>query len=136
MKTSKKLRVAIIEDDIAMSDLLKCILNGFDCDVQTFPDPTFFPVLCTPECNCPVDNLCADALLTDMMMPNMDGIEFLKLQRKRKCKTLNANKALMSAITTPYQQTSVKELGCLFFRKPFKLSEIKQWIDDCAERIH
>jgi hypothetical protein len=38
-------------------------------------------------------------------------------------------------MTTPRQQAAVKELGCHFFRKPFKLSKIKQWIDECAERI-
>ena len=76
-----------------------------------------------------------DMVITDLNMPNMNGIELLKLQRKRGCKALDANKALMSAVTTPRQQAEVKELGCHFFRKPFKLSEIKQWIDECAERI-
>jgi len=66
----------------------------------------------------------------------MNGIELLRLQRKCGCKALNANKALMSAITTDKQQAAVEELGCHFFQKPFKLAEVEQWISDCAKRIY
>jgi len=135
MNSPKKLRIIVLEDDIAMSDLFRKVLQGYGCEVQAFPDPTACVVFNNSECNCPMDKPCADVLITDMMMPNMSGIELLRLQRKRGCKALDANKALMSAITTPYQQEAVKELGCHFFRKPFKLAEIKQWINECAERI-
>ena len=136
MGASSKLRVIVVEDDIAVSDLFRKVLQGYGCEVQAFPDPTACAVFGNSECDCPMDKPCADVLITDMMMPNMDGIELLRLQRKRGCKALDANKALMSAITTPQQQAAVKELGCHFFRKPFKLIEIKQWISECAERIH
>ena len=42
----------------------------------------------------------------------------------------------MSAIKTPNQQAAVKELGCHFFHKPFKLAEVEQLISDCAKRSH
>ncbi len=133
---SKKLRVIVLEDDIAMSDLFRKVLQGFGCEVQAFPDPTACAVFGNPECDCLMDEPCADVLITDMMMPNMGGIELFRLQRKRGCKALDANKALMSAVTTTQQQAAVKELGCHFFRKPFKFIEIKQWLNECAERIH
>jgi CheY-like chemotaxis protein len=135
MGSSNKLRVIVFEDDIAMSHLFKKVLQGYGCEVQAFSDPTACTVFCNPECDCPMDKACIDVLITDFNMPNMNGIELLRLQRKRGCKALGANKALMSAMTTPRQQAAVKELGCHFFRKPFKLSKIKQWIDECAERI-
>ena len=135
MSSPKKLRVIVLEDDIAMSDLFRKVLQDYGCEVQAFSDPTAFTVFCNPECDCPMDKACIDVLITDFNMPNMNGIELLRLQRKRGCKALDANKALMSAMTTPRQQSAIKELGCHFFRKPFKLSEIKQWIDECAERI-
>ena len=136
MSTATKLRVIVVEDDLATSNLLKEALQGWGCDVLTFPDPTACAVFDNPECDCPMNSPCTDVLITDMMMPNMDGIELLRLQQKRGCKALDSNKALVSAVMTSQQQAEVKELGCHFFKKPFKLHEIKQWINECAERIH
>ncbi len=118
-----------------MSDLFKKILQGCGCEVQTFPDPTACPVFRTPECDCPMDSPCADVLISDIMMPNMSGIELFKLQRKRGCKALDANKALISASKSPETLDEVNKLGCHFFRKPFKISELKAWIQECSERV-
>jgi CheY-like chemotaxis protein len=78
---------------------------------------------------------CADVIISDIMMPKMDGIEFFKNQRQRGCKAPDANKALMSASVSPLQQTAVAELGCHFIRKPFHIAEIRQWLEECGERI-
>ncbi|MDH3998817.1 MAG: response regulator [Desulfuromonadales bacterium] len=134
MTTTEKLRVIVIEDDLAMSDLFKKILQGFGCDVRVFSDPTACPVFRTPECDCPMDSACADVLISDVMMPNMNGIELFELQRKRGCKALDANKALISATRAPEILSAIDNLGCRFFRKPFKISDIKCWINECSER--
>ena len=136
MNTTEKLKVIVIEDDLAVSDLFKKMLQGFGCDVRTFPDPTACLVFGNFERDCPMDSPCTDVLITDVMMSNMNGIKLLRLQRKRGCKALDANKAVMSATTTPQLRAAVEELGCHFFKKPFKLSEVKQWLNECAERIH
>jgi CheY-like chemotaxis protein len=117
MGTSKKLRVIVFEDNQALSDLFKKILQGFGHHVHTFSDPTVFHVCRDPECEHHEDFPCADALIVDIMMPNMTGIEFLKLQRERGCKILPENKALMSAVTSSQQQAAVEEFGCHFFKK-------------------
>lgn len=136
MNTSKKLRVIVFEDNQAVSDLFKKMLQGFGHHVLTFSDPTVFHVCRDPECEYHEDSSCADALIVDIMMPNMNGIEFLRLQRERGCNILHENKALMSAATSPQQQAAVEEYGCHFFKKPFKISEVKKWLEECAERIH
>jgi CheY-like chemotaxis protein len=136
MSTSKKLRVIVFEDNQAVSDLFKKMLQGFGHHILTFSDPTVFHVCRDPECEYHEDSSCADALIVDIMMPNMNGIEFMKLQRERGCNILHENKALMSAVTSPQQQAAVEEFGCHFFKKPFKISEVKKWLEECAERIH
>ena len=136
MDTSRKLKVIVVEDDLALSDLFKRILQGFGCEVRTFPNPAACPAFGSIEYACLMDSPCTDVFITDIMMPNMSGIELLRLQRKRGCRVLDANKALMSALTTPQQQAAVEEFGCHFFKKPFSLSEVKQWINECNERIH
>jgi CheY-like chemotaxis protein len=136
MSTAKKLRVIIIEDDLIVSEIIKKVLHGFGCDVRTFQDPTACTVFGNLECDCPVDSPCTDVLITDMKMPNMNGLDLLKLQQKRDCKVLNANKALMSVTMSPPLKAVIKKLGCHFFTKPFKVPELKQWIDECAERAN
>ena len=132
MSTSKKLRVIVFEDNQAVSDLFKKMLQGFGHHILTFSDPTVFHVCRDPECEYHEDSSCADALIVDIMMPNMSGIEFMKLQRERGCNILHENKALMSAVTSPQQQAAVEEFGCHFFKKPFKISEVKKWLEECA----
>jgi hypothetical protein len=41
----------------------------------------------------------------------------------------------MSADTSNEQMDAVKELGCQFFAKPFKLTDLKNWLEECAARI-
>lgn len=134
MGSSKKLKVLVFEDDPSMSNLFGMMLQGCGYDVSIFPDPTACQVYRNQKCDCPMDSPCADAIITDISMPNMTGIELLRLQRKRGCKALDANKALMSAADTPLHREAIEELGCHFFRKPFKMSEIKQWLEECSER--
>lgn len=135
MHPDKKMRVMVFEDDLATADLFRKMLQGFGYEVRTFPDPTACPVYRNPECSCTMAEPCTDALITDMMMPNMSGLELLRLQRRRGCRAPDANKALMSAAISAQQQAAVAELGCHFFRKPFKIAEVRQWLEECAQRI-
>ena len=83
----------------------------------------------------PEKQQCAYAVLTDNRMPNMSGIDFLKLQQSRGCKALESNKAVMSASLNPNEIADVEGLGVHYFKKPFKIKELKKWIDECSERL-
>ena len=65
----------------------------------------------------------------------MSGIDFFKRQREGGCKAPDGNKALISATANKEHFDAIEELGCNFFKKPFKLVEIIKWIEACAERI-
>lgn len=129
-----KLRVLLLEDDPSLSALLKTVLSKRGHQVMAFTDPTACPVFVNPECKCPQEFPCADVVISDITMPNMTGVEFFKLQRERGCKALDANKALMSAANQE-NLAAVDELGCHFFKKPFRLAEIISWVDECATRV-
>jgi CheY-like chemotaxis protein len=137
MQSSKVLKALVIDDDLVLASVIKKILQRYRCDVQSFPDPTkACEVSVNPGFHCPMESPCADVIITDMRMPNMNGLDMLKLQRRCGCKVLDANKALMSAVITAQQQAELIELGFYFFPKPFKLNDVEQWLHECAKRIH
>ncbi len=137
MANTKKLRIIIIDDDPSINLLLKTALSKQGHHVLTFPDPTACPcpVLKQPFCYCPQEFPCADIVVSDIVMPNMSGIDFFKTQRAGGCKAPNENKALVSATTTQEHFDAADELGCQFFTKPFKLVDIVKWVEECAKRI-
>jgi CheY-like chemotaxis protein len=133
---AKKLRIFIFEDDPALGTLLKQVLVHKGHDVHVFTDPTTCPVYHNHETECPKNSPCADVIISDHMMPNMTGIDFLKLQRMRGCKALDKNKALItgSAIHADLK-ISIAELECHYIQKPFRVADILMWVDECAERV-
>ena len=129
-------RIIIFEDDPSLTKLLFLTLTKEGHSVQTFNDPTACPVYKDHEKECPKDKACADVIITDLMIPNMTGIDFLLLQRERGRKAQDHNKALISvAALTEETRRSSNELGCKFFKKPFKISELIDWVDECAKRV-
>ena len=137
MASTKKLRIIIIDDDPAINLLLKTTLTLRGHHVLTFLDPTACPCLVLKKeiCFCPQEFPCADIVISDIVMSDISGIDFFKRQREVGCKTPDVNKALISG--TAYEEHSdvVEELGCNFFKKPFKVVEIVKWIEECAKRV-
>lgn len=131
----RKLRILVFDDDPAISVLFKRLLTSMGHDVRVYADPTACPIYNTPRCDCPREHPCADVILSDFMMPNMNGIEFFENQRKRGCKAPDANKAIISAAASPEQKEAFRRLGCHFIKKPFKIAEIRGWLEECTERI-
>ena len=133
---TKKLRIIIFEDDPALAALLYQVLRHKGHDVHIFSEPTACPVYRDHETQCPKDSPCADVIISDHMMPNMTGIDFLKFQRMRGCKALDENKALLTgAVISPELKNALKELGCHYIKKPFRVDAILKWVDECAERL-
>lgn len=137
MTAARKLRINVIDDDPAVNLLLKTALSKLGHHVLTFTDPTECPCPAIKQatCSCPQEFPCADALISDIVMPNMSGIDFLKAQQARGCKIFKENKALFSATTDEEHFEAIEKLGCKFFKKPFKLVEIVKWLEECAEQL-
>lgn len=135
MEDSKPLRIYVFDDDPAITRLLQLVLSNKGHRVETFQDPTYCQIYRNDRCQCPQEYPCADVVISDIMMPQMNGIDLLRMQRDKGCKAPAANKALMSAKTDMKQQRAVEELGCHFIKKPFKLTAICNWVEECAERL-
>ncbi|MBW2690329.1 MAG: response regulator [Deltaproteobacteria bacterium] len=130
------MRIIIIEDDQTLATLIKNLLFIKGHEVQVFSDPTVWPIYKDHEPQCPKNSSCADVIISDHLMPNMTGIDFFKLQRLRGCNVLDANKALVTGSDIDDGlKNDIEELGCHYICKPFRVSEIIKWIDECAERL-
>lgn len=134
----KKHRVLVFDQDHSLRELLRTYLGGQGYEVLAFSDPTICPLyhkLMDEKCRCPRNRPCADSVLIDIKMKEINAFDFLKLQRLRGCKALDANKAVMSASMTQKLEAAIAEFGCHHIKKPFRLEEIKGWLEACAKRL-
>ncbi len=134
--SSKKLRIFIYEDDPALSEMLTKVLESKGHDVLSYQDPTFCPNYSNLESKCAHSKPCTDVIISDYNMPKVTGVEFLKTQKALGCKVPFENKAIITvAVLSQEAKNLIDSLGCILFKKPFKLAEILEWIEACAERI-
>jgi CheY-like chemotaxis protein len=133
---ARKLKIIVCEDDPDLGALLSQVLRQKGHEVHTFTDPTFCPAYRDLKSECPHTRPCADVIITDHNMPNITGIEYLSLQQTHGCKLQVENKAIITgAVLDQAAKNTIDSLGCKLFKKPFKLAEILQWIDECSARI-
>lgn len=133
-----KLKVQVYVPDLGLRELLKVYLAGQGHEVFAFRDVSVCPLyrnLNDESCRCAREQPCTDALIVDIHQSHVNVIEFLKLQRQRGCKTIDANKAVLSAGMTKPLEKAIREFGCHHIKKPFHLDDIKSWLDGCKTRL-
>ena len=130
------MRVLILDDDQDIRSLLETALAGKGHEVTSLSDPTEFPLFTTQKCPCEPQNSCTDVLLADIVMPNMEGIEFVKGLKEKGCWPLKlGNVAIISGYLTLHYMSELHSMGIHYFRKPFELQEITSWVDECQQRL-
>ncbi|TLM65953.1 MAG: response regulator [Deltaproteobacteria bacterium] len=120
------MRIWVIDDDQAICNLLRIMLSARGHEVATFSDPTATPVLCDDGTPC-----AADVMLIDYFMPNMNGLEFLKVLDARGCR---GARAIITAHYSPELGRELAGMGVACFRKPFRWGDVVGWLDDCAQK--
>src|SRR6478609_4824173 len=112
-------RILVIDDDKVVGEIVSALAKamGLQCDVTRSP-LTFFDRI-TPE---------TSVIILDLVMPEMDGIEILRLLGEKQCK---ARIVLMSGINIRVIETAKKLAQTLgltvvgHLQKPFPLSQLK-----------
>ena len=128
----RKTRALIFDDNRDLSHLLEVFLKNKGYDVFTYEDPSLCPLQHSHECRCGKNQACTDIVITDIDMPNISGIDFIEDQIRKGCKVQNI--AIMSGKWSEVNMKRAKDLGCAVFEKPFALSAIRKWIDECEEQ--
>lgn len=131
-----KLNILVFDDDEDIRNLLKTALEGKGHEVTALSDPTEFKFFDKTNCPCPQGEPCADVLIADIVMPNMEGIEFCKQLKEAGCWPLNkGNVAIISGYLTIHYMNELNDMGIHYLRKPFELNEIYAWIEECEARM-
>lgn len=129
----EKLRAIVIDDDYVLRTLIDDVLKNRGYEVYSSSEPFFCPVYLDRKCPCPVETHCSDIIITDVNMPNMTGFEFIENLKRNMCKSQNI--AMMSGRWTDEDIAHAKWLGCHILEKPFKLGELKKWLDACEQEL-
>jgi DNA-binding NtrC family response regulator len=124
-------RRAIIYDDHEL--ILKIlgdyfVMRGYE--VAAFERPVVCPGYDKNMVSCEKSLACADIVLSDFRMPEMNGLDLFKAQAQRGCKIPIQNKAIMSGYTDDKLRQTVQEAGYMFFAKPFSFGLVAEWLSE------
>ena len=128
-----RLRVLLFDDDPLVRSLLETVLQGRGCEVFSFADPALCPLHPAPECQCPGGQMCADVIISDLRMLDVQGLDFVESQMNKGCRIPHV--ALMSGAWSDPDRARARKLGCRAFGKPFKPNEIHQWLDEIEQSV-
>ena len=122
----KQRRALIFDDNPEILKLLGIILKRLGYHVTECSSP-----IDAPHCDepCPfetAEQACVDLIITDVQMPNMTGIEYVRKIRQVNCQVRHV--AMISGEWNEENQRAAKKMGCKIFTKPVNLAEVKAWV--------
>jgi len=116
---TKSVKVMVVDDHPEVLKTLKKILERRGYEVQDFSDP----ILALEE----FQKNKPDIILSDLMMPQMDGIEFLTQVKKLSPLLPFIIMTAFATVDTAAQSTKYGAFD--YLRKPFELSKIYDTLD-------
>ena len=134
MKKSASYRILVFDDHQEILNLLKVVFDSRGYEVLTYPHPGACPIFDYENCSCPDGQSCTDIILTDINMPVMKGIDFIEKQIEKGCQCKHL--ALMSGDYNSDDLRRAKELGLKFFKKPFDINDVFDWLDQIEQKIN
>ncbi len=134
MRKSMKLKPKglLLEDNVFYREYITGILNELNYEVLAYSDPTRYRT-CHPAQECRKSTPCVDVIVTDNLMPNMTGLDYLESIKRTNCKVPDTHKVLISGSLGDEELAKVERLGCQYFLKLFDLLEFSSWLEDKAE---
>jgi CheY-like chemotaxis protein len=130
----RKRKVIICE--VKMS--LKVLKNYFETrgyNVVPFESPMDCPIDDNDDVSCEKVRACSDIIITDFMMPIMNGAEMFKAQTRRGCRVQIKNKALMAGYVEDDRLKVMQETGYKIFAKPLKFDLLSAWLDELEPKM-
>lgn len=132
----RKPRAVIFDDEVFILSMLRefFLMRGYE--VLSYSDPsTLCPLFGMHGDACTYATPCADIMITDFAMPGVNGVELLEHQLGKGCLQRPGTKALISGYIDPDSLAKVREMGCVFFPKPFSLYALSEWVYACEQQM-
>jgi len=123
------MKAMIVDDDRVILALLSRIFHRRGYEVVTYADPTACPLYLAESCQCPTDRLCPMVIVSDYLMPSVNGVEFIEALRKKGCRCSRV--ALISG-NVPGQATMERlaQLEVKFFPKTaLFIDQLSDWLN-------
>jgi|MudIll2142460700_1097286.scaffolds.fasta_scaffold07269_2 DNA-binding response OmpR family regulator len=125
----RKRRIIIYDDQKIILHILTCYFSQRNYQVVTFESPDVCPIDYKNSSSCENYNACADIIISDLMMPGMNGVDLFKAQSLRVCKVSTNHKALMSGNAGDDRLLKMQGAGYKIFTKPISFSLLSEWLD-------
>ncbi len=131
-----KLRIIVLDMDRSTRELLTTIAQQKGHEIIALSEPIVCPLYSEIDCCCSQERPCGDLMIISNRMAKMSGMKLIKKQLEGGCKGAAQNKLVLSTTIRKSRELSfAEELGCKVLFKPFKVSEISDWIDECEKKI-
>ena len=119
-----KKRILVLEDDIAIADLLKFYFEDDDYEVQTCSTANEFENL--------IDHFNPDLITLDILLPDAHGLDILKnLQNSDKTSKIPV---LLISVKESDKEKGLKLGAVGFFGKPLNETALKNTVNDIFKK--
>jgi len=133
LRMKMAIKILVFDDDELIRMTLTNFLKQEGYEVTSFNQPDHCPLYYSDSCTCHKEEACADVIITDLNMPGTSGINFIEKQLRQGCKVKKI--AVMSGDWGDSGLVRAKELGCMVFKKPFSIMDMKKWLDGVRKEL-
>lgn len=118
-------KILFVDDSTSMQQIVSAAITGAGYEVTTAGDGK--------EGVEKINHDTFDAIITDLYMPNMDGIEFLK-EIKQNAKNKSADVIMLSTESSEAMKQQAKDAGAkAWIVKPFKSDQLLKILQDLLD---
>lgn len=121
------MNILLMDDDVFMLSMLKWAFVRWGFKVDAYSNPKKCPAFFSAACPCSICKTeCPDIILTDVNMPQVNGIIFIQELKRKGCKCPKIG--MMSGEWSDLDLLTVTHMGVTVFAKPFDLSRMHSWL--------